>query len=137
MLKKQAGKKGVAVDPIANMLTIIRNGLLLKKETVDVPSSKLKLEIAKILQKEGFVGSYKAVDARQFQIQLKYKGKEPSINSIIRVSKPGRRIYVKHNAIPRVLGGLGIIIISTPSGIMTGSEAKKKCLGGEIIAKVW
>jgi small subunit ribosomal protein S8 len=124
------------MDPISNMLTAIKNALASKKEEIFIPVSKLKIEILKILKKEGFIENYEIVESR-LKIKLKYKGKEPAIVEIKRVSKPGCRIYLKNQEIPQVLGGLGIVILSTTAGVMTGKEAKKKGLGGEVICKVW
>lgn len=125
------------MDPIANMLTSIKNALGSRKETTEIPASKLKLEIAKILKKEGFVEDFKLINPFRIEIKLKYKGKEPAIVEMQKVSKPGQRIYVKNKEIPVVLRGLGIVILSTPKGLLTGKEAKKKGLGGEVICKVW
>ena len=125
------------MDPISNMLTSIKNALAIKKETVEIPASKLKSEIAKILKKEGFIEDYQVIPPFKIKIKLKYKGKEPAVTEIKRVSKPGCRIYVKNKEIPTVLRGLGIVILSTPAGVMTGKEAKKKGLGGEVICKLW
>lgn len=125
------------MDPISNMLVSIKNALAANKEFLEIPASKLKLEIAKILKKEGYVEDYKLVELNKLRLELKYKGKEPAITEIKRVSKPGARIYVKSKEIPVVLRGLGAVILSTPSGLMTGKEAKKKGLGGEVICKIW
>uniref|UniRef100_A0A7V3JA19 Small ribosomal subunit protein uS8 n=1 Tax=candidate division CPR3 bacterium TaxID=2268181 RepID=A0A7V3JA19_UNCC3 len=129
--------KGVVVDTISNMLISIKNAQAVGKETVEIPYSKLKLEIAKILKKEGFIDDYKIISPFKFAIKLKYKGKEPCIGGLQRLSKPGRRLYAKNKEIPSVLGGLGVVILSTPKGVMTGKEAKKKGLGGELICKIW
>lgn len=131
------------MDPISNMLTTIKNALASKKEEIFIPVSKLKIEILEILKREGFIKDYEIVDKAPFspssrlKIKLKYKGKEPAIVELKRVSKPGCRIYVKNQEIPQVLGGLGIVILSTPAGVMTGKEAKKKGLGGEVLCKIW
>jgi small subunit ribosomal protein S8 len=128
-------------DPIADMLTRIRNGVRAKLAKVDVPSSKLKVEIARILRDEGFISNYKAVDDdRQgvLRVYLKYgPGMERVITDVQRVSKPGCRIYCGKDAIPRVYGGLGINILSTSRGLMTGRSAARDGVGGEILCNVW
>jgi small subunit ribosomal protein S8 len=128
-------------DPIADMLTRIRNGSKAKLEKVDIPSSKLKLEIAKILKDEGYIKNLKMVkDRRQgvIRVYLKYTDEEvPVIQGLKRVSKPGCRVYAGNDAIPKVLAGLGVAILSTPKGIQTGKQAKKDNVGGEVICHVW
>ena len=128
-------------DPIADMLTRIRNGSKAKLEKVDIPSSKLKLEIAKILKDEGYVKNIKMVkDRRQgvIRVYLKYTDEElPVIQGIRRVSRPGNRVYVGNDRIPRVMGGLGTAILSTPKGIQSGKQAKKDNVGGEVLCHVW
>lgn len=128
-------------DPIADMLTRIRNGSKAKLEKVDIPSSKLKLEIAKILKDEGYIKNLKMVkDRRQgvIRVYLKYTDEEvPVIQGIKRVSRPGCRIYTGNDAIPKVLAGLGVAILSTPKGIQTGKQAKKDNVGGEVLCHVW
>ncbi len=128
-------------DPISDMLTRIRNAQATKKPEVSIPASKIKLEIAKVLKKEGFVGEIKEeeVDSRKsIKINLKYlKAGEPVIRGIQRISKPGCRIYAKRDKLPRVLRGLGITIISTSRGLVTDKEARRRKLGGEILCKVW
>ena len=127
-------------DPIADMLTRIRNALMVRKEQVEIPGSRLKKEIARILKEEGFIEDY-IVEENPVQdkiiIKLKYYKGESVIRGLRRVSKPGRRIYVSKNELPNVLGGLGIAIISTSKGVMTNKEAKKLGLGGEYICDVW
>lgn len=129
------------VDPISDMLTRIRNAQAVKKSEVLIPISKIKLEIAKILKKEGFVEDIKEEEINSeklIKISLKYlKTGEPVIQGIQRVSKPGCRIYAKRDKLPRVLGGLGIAIISTSRGLVTDKEARRRKLGGEILCKVW
>jgi len=125
------------VDTISNMLISIKNAHAVGKETVEIPYSKLKIEIAKILKREGFISDYEIINPMKFVVKLKYKGKEPCIDGLQRLSKPGRRLYVKSKEIPSVLGGLGLVILSTPKGVMTGKEAKNKGLGGELICKIW
>ena len=128
-------------DPIADMLTRIRNGSKAKLEKVDIPSSKLKLEIAKILKDEGYIKNLKMVkDRRQgvIRVYLKYSDDEvPVIQGIKRISRPGCRVYTGNDAIPKVLAGLGVAILSTPKGIQTGKQAKKDNVGGEVLCHVW
>jgi len=128
-------------DPIADMLTRIRNGSNAKHESVDVPASNMKKEIAQILLDEGFIKGYDVIeDGKQgiIRIELKYgKHGEKVISGIKRISKPGLRVYVKSDEIPRVLGGLGIAILSTPKGVMTDKKARKERVGGEVLCYVW
>jgi small subunit ribosomal protein S8 len=128
-------------DPIADMLTRVRNALQARHPKVDVPASKLKVEIARILKEEGYVLNYKLVEegaARIIRIYLKYTGANaPVISHIERVSRPGCRIYVGKQEVPRVLGGLGINILTTSRGVMTGLEARKTGVGGEVLCQVW
>ena len=129
-------------DPIADMLTRIRNANTAKHDTVDVPASKIKVAIADILVKEGFISGYKMVDAGNFQdiqITLRY-GKDKNVKAITglkRISKPGLRVYANREELPRVLGGLGVAIISTNKGIITDKEARQLNVGGEVLAYVW
>ncbi|MDH4161076.1 MAG: 30S ribosomal protein S8 [Nitrospirota bacterium] len=128
-------------DPIADMLTRIRNASKAKLEKVDIPSSKLKLEIAKILKDEGFIKNLKMVkDRRQgvIRVYLKYSDEDaPIIQGIKRVSRPGCRVYVGNDAIPKVMAGMGTAILSTPRGVQTGKQAKKDNVGGEVLCHVW
>lgn len=128
-------------DPVADMLTRIRNANTAKHESVDVPASNLKKAIAKILLDEGYIKSYEVVeDGTQgvIRIQLKYlAGKEKVISGLRRVSKPGLRVYAGADELPRVLKGLGIAIISTSKGVMTDKQARKEHVGGEVLAFVW
>ena len=128
-------------DPIADMLTRIRNASKAKHEKVDIPSSKLKVEIAKILKDEGFVKNVKLVkDRRQglIRVYLKYTDEElPVLQGLKRVSRPGCRVYAGNDAIPKVMEGLGTTILSTPKGILTGKQAKKDNVGGEVLCQVW
>ena len=128
-------------DPVADLLTRLRNANSAHHETVSLPSSKLKSHIAEILKREGFIESWKVEDARVGQtltIDLKYgPARERSIKGIKRVSKPGLRVYAKSTEIPQVLGGLGVAILSTSSGLLTDREAQKKGVGGEVLAYVW
>ena len=129
-------------DPIADMLTRIRNGNTAKHDTVDVPSSKMKLAIADILLKEGYIAKYDVLEDGAFKtirITLKYGAdkNEKIITGLKRISKPGLRIYAGSQEIPRVLGGLGIAILSTNQGVITDKEARKLHVGGEVLAFVW
>jgi small subunit ribosomal protein S8 len=134
------------MDPIADMLTRIRNAVMAGHSTVALPSSKLKLEIAKILKDEGFLDGYEVADSdnsvqKVLRLKIKYVGerreRRPVISGIERVSKPGRRIYTKKQDIPWVLSGIGVAILSTPKGVMTGARARQLGVGGEILCKVW
>ncbi|MGB9723562.1 MAG: 30S ribosomal protein S8 [Chloroflexia bacterium] len=128
-------------DPIADMLTRIRNALMARHEEVLVPSSRLKEEIARILQAEGLIQRYEVFQKgprRTMRIVLKYTdNRRPVLTGLSRVSKPGRRIYVSRDEIPRVKGGLGFAILSTSKGVMTGEEAWRAGVGGEVICYVW
>lgn len=124
------------MDPVADMLTIVKNGYLAGKPEVLIPYSKFKLAIVKVLEKEKFIGKINKKD-REIQVQLLYDGHRPHLTHIEKVSKLGLRIYSKSKRITSVKGGRGMIIISTPKGVMTGKEAKLKKLGGEIICKLW
>lgn len=128
-------------DPIADMLTRIRNGNNAKHESVDVPASNIKKQIAQILLDEGFIKSFEVIDDNKqgiIRIQLKYgQNNEKIISGIKKISKPGLKVYVKSNEIPKVLGGLGIAILSTSKGVMTDKEARKEGTGGEVLCYVW
>ena len=126
-------------DVIADMLTRIRNAISAKHETVEIPASNTKKAIANILLEEGYISGVELIEGVQgtIKITLKYDGKSRVISGLKRVSKPGLRIYVGAEEIPQVLGGLGIAILSTSKGIMTGKEAKKANQGGEVLAYVW
>jgi small subunit ribosomal protein S8 len=128
-------------DPIADMLTRIRNASKAKHEKVDIPSSKLKVEIAKILKEEGYVKNVKLVkDRRQgvIRVYLKYTDDElPVIQGLKRISRPGCRVYADNDSIPKVMAGLGTAIMSTPKGVQTGRQAKKDNVGGEVLCHVW
>lgn len=126
-------------DPIADMLTIIRNAQAVSKETVELPFSKFKFEVAKILEKNGFVGKVekKGKKDKILEIVLKYDEKTPVIMGLKRASKPGQRIYSEFKKMQKVKGGFGISIVSTSRGLMTNKEARKQKLGGEIICEVW
>jgi small subunit ribosomal protein S8 len=127
-------------DPVADLLTRIRNASGARHETVDVPSSKLKMEIARILKEEGYISNYSLVqDNKQgvIRIQLRYaSGKMPVISALDRVSRPGCRVYARKTEVPSVLGGLGISIVSTSQGLFTGKQALAKGLGGEVLCTI-
>jgi len=131
----------MVTDPIADMLTRVRNATMARHDSVLVPSSKIKLAVAKILRDEGFIKEYEVVKGKQqrvIKIYLKYTDKkEPIIEGLQRVSKPGLRIYVSKSEIPRVYGGLGMAILSTPKGIISGKKAWQEGVGGELICFVW
>jgi small subunit ribosomal protein S8 len=128
-------------DPIADYLTRIRNGLSSGLATVEVPSSKLKLEISRILTEQGYIAGFEKAPAdvgEKITVRLKYtKDHRPVITGIERVSRPGRRRYVNHASVPRVQGGTGTAIVTTSHGVMTGHDAKKTGVGGEVVAYVW
>ena len=133
-------------DPIADMLTRLRNAVMAGHAQVALPNSKIKLEIAKILKEEGFLESFEVVDGENeaqkvLRLKIKYVGerreRQAVLSGLERVSKPGRRIYTKKTDIPWVLSGIGVAILSTPKGVMTGARARQLGVGGEIIAKVW
>ena len=133
-------------DPIADMLTRIRNAVMASHAQVAMPSSKLKIEIAKILKDEGFLEGFEGVDGESevqkvLRIKIKYVGERRQRSAVLsgleRVSKPGRRIYTKKTDIPWVLSGIGVAILSTPKGVMTGARARQLGVGGEILCKVW
>jgi small subunit ribosomal protein S8 len=133
-------------DPIADMLTRIRNGLLIQQSAVAMPNSKLRVEIARILKEEGFIEDFEIVEGEKsylvtLRVKLKYVGdrrfRRPVITGLQRVSRPGRRIYTSKKDIPWVLSGMGISILSTPKGVMTGQRARQLNVGGEILCKVW
>ena len=128
-------------DPIADMLTRVRNASRARHTEVVVPASRTKREIARILKEEGFIADVReerAGPSQMLRIELKYvDGKVPVVSGLKRISKPGLRVYAAKTEIPRVLGGLGVVIVSTSQGIMTGAQARKGQLGGEILAYVW
>ncbi|MEK6221435.1 MAG: 30S ribosomal protein S8 [Chloroflexota bacterium] len=133
-------------DPIADMLTRIRNGVMAGQSQIGMPSSKVKASIAEILQEEGFIESYEVVEGdksshKVLRVRLKYMGerrsRRPVISGIERVSRPGRRIYAKKSEIPWVLSGMGTAIMSTPKGVMTGQRARQVGVGGEVLCKIW
>ncbi len=128
-------------DPVADFLTRIRNAIRARQQKMDVPASKLKAEIARILKEEGYISNYKATeeDGRQvLRVYLKYgANNEAAIRDLTRVSRPGCRVYVGRDEIKRVQGGLGISILTTPRGVMTGKQARRERVGGEILCEVW
>ena len=128
-------------DPVADMLARIRNAIRARHQKVDIPASRLKTEIARILKEEGYIANFKPADEegqKVLRVYLKYgNNNEAAISRLQRVSSPGCRVYVGHNEIPRVLGGMGINILTTPRGVMTGREARKQGVGGEILCRIW
>lgn len=127
-------------DPIADMLTRLRNAIRIKAEKVDIPASKMKVEIARILKEEGFIKTYKILkDKRQgiLRIILKYIESESAISGLKRISKPGRRVYVGKRETPKVMGGVGIAILTTSKGILSDKACRREGVGGEVICYVW
>ena len=128
-------------DPIADMLTRIRNAVSARHESVSMPSSKVKIAVASVLKEEGFIRDYEVGEQenrRVLRVKLSYsQQRDPVLNGLQRVSKPGLRVYVQRGEIPRVYGGLGIAIISTPQGVMTGKQAWNRRVGGEILCYAW
>ena len=130
-------------DPIADMLTRIRNAVTSRHESVNIPASKTKVAIANVLKQEGFIRDFEIV-AEEGKVQPSLKvalgynaSRQPVLNGLQRISKPGLRVYVQRREIPRVYGGLGVAILSTPKGVMTGQEARRQSLGGELLCYVW
>jgi len=126
-------------DPISDMLTRIRNGARALRPVVQIPHSKMKESIAHILKKEGYVAdvTVEGKTIKTINVRLKYEGKKAVIEGLRRISKPGLRNYVGATEIPRVLGGMGVAVISTPEGVMTGVQARKKNIGGEVVCHIW
>jgi small subunit ribosomal protein S8 len=128
-------------DPIADMLTRIRNSVLIKAEKVDIPASRLKVEIAKIMKEEGFIKSYKIIkDKKQgvLRVTLKYApDNKPIVEGLKRISKPGRRVYVGKDEVPSVMGGMGIAVVTTPKGILTDKACRREGVGGEVLCYIW
>lgn len=131
-------------DPIADMLTRIRNALMVGKPTCEIPASKIKVEIARILKEEGYIEDYSVGDEKPFSwitVKLKYYGarrdRKPVISHIQRVSKPGRRVYRGRVDLPRPMSGIGIAIVTTPKGVMTAQQARREQVGGEVLCYVW
>lgn len=136
----------MSVDPIGDMLTRIRNAVLVGHNNVAMPSSKIKVAIAKILKEEGYISGYEVVDGKiagekTLRLRLKYVGerreRRPVITGLERISRPGRRVYTGKSEIPWVLSGMGVAIMSTPKGVMTGQRARQLGVGGEILCQVW
>lgn len=130
----------MVTDPIADLLTRVRNAALIRAEKVDIPASRIKLEIAKILKEEGFIRAYKILkDKKQgiLRLTLKYVDNENVISGLKRISKPGRRVYVGSNKIPRVMGGVGVAILTTPKGLLSDKICRREGVGGEVICYVW
>ena len=128
-------------DPIADMLTRVKNAIMAEKKDVAIPLSTIKLEIAKILKEEGYISNFRVEKTQipnQLFVELKYSSKKQNvIEGLKRISKPGRRVYTEVDSIPRVLDGLGVAVISTSQGIVTGKECKKRNIGGEVLLYVW
>lgn len=129
--------EGGPMDPISNMLVSIKNAYMAKKDNLLVPYSKFKFAVAKVLEKEGYVGLVEKHKSGKIEINLVYQNQKPRLTEVKRISKLGLRVYTKSKNIKKVKGGLGITIISTPKGVMTGKIAKEKKLGGEVICQVW
>jgi small subunit ribosomal protein S8 len=124
-------------DPIADMLTRLRNANLALHDTVTMPTSKMKRSVAQVLQDEGYIAGFE-VDGRDLTVRLKYdKDRRRVLSGIRRMSKPGRRVYLASDDVPRVLGGMGIAVVSTSQGLLTGQEARRRGVGGELICTVW
>ena len=123
-------------DPIADMLSRVRNANHAQRDTVSMPTSKIKANIAEILKQEGYIADY-SVEGRELSLELKYNNRERSLAGLRRVSKPGLRVYAKSTNLPKVLGGLGVAIISTSYGLLTDRQATEKGVGGEVLAYVW
>ena len=132
---------GTPTDPLADMLTSIRNALQARHTKVDVPASRLKAEVARILKEEGFLAAFKLIEENKrkvLRLYLKYgPDKQSVISGLRRISKPGRRVYADKTSLPRVLGGMGIAIVSTSQGLLTGQEARRRGVGGEVLCTVW
>ena len=127
-------------DPVADFLARIRNAIRARHQKMDVPASKLKAEIARILKEEGYISNYKVQDEEGklvLRVYLKYGGAEAAIRDLARISRPGCRVYVGRDEIKRVQGGLGISIMTTPKGVMTGRQARREGVGGEVLCEVW
>ena len=131
----------IITDQIGDMLTRIRNATIVRHDTVEMTASKLKLAVLKILKEEGFITDYEVIKGKPekvIKIRLRYQENNKSfISGIERVSKPGLRIYAQHNEIPRVYGGVGVAILSTPKGVFTGQQARRQGVGGEVLCYVW
>jgi small subunit ribosomal protein S8 len=127
-------------DPIADMLTRVRNSVRIKADKVDIPASRMKLEIAKILKEQGFIRAYKILKHKKqgiLRLNLKYVGGDSVITDLKRISKPGRRVYVNRHEVPHVLGGVGVAIISTSRGLLSDGTCRGEGVGGEVLCHVW
>jgi small subunit ribosomal protein S8 len=127
-------------DPIADMLTRIRNAVRIKADKVDIPASRMKLDIAKLLKEEGFIRAYKILKFKKqgiLRLNLKYADNESIITNLKRISKPGRRVYVGSKDVPRVLAGVGIAILTTSKGLMSDETARRENVGGEVLCHIW
>lgn len=127
-------------DPISNLLTIIRNGLQARKESVDIPASKLSGRILDIFKNDGYIEDYRLMETTaqgSFKVYLKYDGRKPGIIGLKRISRPGLRVYKEKRDLPRVLSGLGTAVISTSKGVLSGNEARKMNVGGEVLCYIW
>ncbi len=130
----------VMTDPIADMLTRIRNATIVKDKAVEIPSSKIKKELARILKEEGYIQDYETIENDKqgvIRVYLKYSGRENVISGLKRISKPGLRVYAQKEEIPKVLGGLGTAVLSTSQGVMTDRKARQAGIGGEVICYIW
>ena len=129
------------IDPVSDMLTRIRNGMGARQAKVEIPASKLKIDMVRILKEEGYIGNYRVAtegSKSTIKVYLKYDAESrPVISKMERVSKPGRRVYVGSNEVPRVIGGMGVNILTTSAGVMTGAQARKKGVGGEILCSIY
>lgn len=126
-------------DTVSDMITRLRNANIVKIQTVNIPSTKMTRSLTKILHSEGFIESFDESDSTQLALRLKYKGKKrvPFITTLKRISRPGMRVYINHNDIPKILGGIGIAVLSTSEGIMSDRTARQKGLGGEVLCYIW
>src|SRR5437870_12963245 len=133
---KKARPKGIGMpnDPVADMLTRVRNAAGARHETVSIPTSRTKLEIARILRDEGFISGYEQPSTREILLRLKFVGKLPAVSGIRRISKPGLRVYARKTEVPRVLGGLGGVVVVTSSVVMIGRRGERESIGGEMLA---
>ena len=139
-MQQQQEKKQMYSDPIADMLTRIRNSVRVKADKVDIPASRVKLEIAKILKEEGFIRAYKILKFKKqgiLRLNLKYVDNQALITNLKRVSKPGRRVYIGSSEIPSVMNGVGIAILTTSKGILRDESCRRENVGGELLAYVW
>ncbi|MCL5797255.1 MAG: 30S ribosomal protein S8 [Patescibacteria group bacterium] len=128
-------------DPISDLLTQIKNAYMAEKKTIEVSHSNMRESLVKLLSREGYLGKIeinkKDKVKKTISVEMVYEDKKPRLTEIVRVSKPSKKVYISKNEIPRVLGGLGIVVISSPAGLISGREARKKGIGGELICKIW